>query len=1086
MKKILVSIILSSIAILSAHSQQLKEWQDHTVVEVNKETPRSYFMSYQNRELAVQNVYEESEWFIQLNGTWDFRYFSDYRKAPVDSFYRLDFPTTSWDSITVPGNWECQGHGVAIYTNHPYEFATYKPQPPTLPDAVPVGLYRRTFEVPLRLLDRDVFLCMDGVKSGATVYINGKKVGYTEDSKSRAEFLINDYIVEGENLLAVEVMRWSTGSYLECQDFWRISGFERDVYVWSQPAVRITDYRVEATLDSTYTDGVFNLEMALQNSFVRPSGGLQVWYEIENAQGELVDYSYAEIEMQGNSLDTVRFTRTLRDVEQWSAEQPNLYTLILKIKQDGRFIEYVGAKIGFRTTEVVGRDYLVNGKRVLLKGVNYHEHDEETGHYLKEETIIKDMELMKQANINAIRLSHYPQGRRFYELADKYGFYIVNEANIESHGMYYDLRRGGTLGNNPEWLTAHMERTVNMYEQSKNHPSVVIWSLGNEAGNGYNFYETYLYLKGVDSLRPVQYERSILEWNTDIYCPQYPSAEYFRIWNTYNTDRPYIPSEYLHSMGNSTGGMKDMWNHIYGSDKLQGGFIWDWVDQGLLEYNQDTTNFAWTYGGDYKLENGEPAPSDGNFLCNGLVNPDRTPHPALLGEVKKVHQYVHFDSLDTRAGLYTVKNYYDFNSLDKYNIKWTIRHGEKAVKSGTVALSTQPQALDTINIGTPVVSTKPGVETFVEFSVELKDKEPLLPKGYKVAGEQFLLSGTTPKTQYTPKNTKAIEIEGTETDIELVGSNFSLSIDRKTGFLKSYTVNAEELIADGFGLRPNFWRAATDNDYGSQMPHRAEMWRKPSQELTAWNVNTTRNENQTVTVTAKYALPETTALNITYTVYTTGIVHIGYHFMGNPQSDKLIPRLGMRMRLPEQYSTLEYFGRGPQENYQDRNYGTEIGLYTSDAGIEAFHYVRPQETGHHTDTRYLTLTKNRGRGLAVIADNTMEFNALRNSVEDFDAEGEIAKKYPYQWTYRHSNEDHSHEAGYGKKPRHTHTWDIVPQPYVELSLDYKQMGVGGDDSWGSLPYTQYRVQVKDSAEWGFTLVPVKNKAEAAKLNTYKY
>lgn len=1067
----------------TAHRTQ-KEWADATAVSVGREQPRSFFMSYSNRDIARDNDYSKSDWYLPLNGKWNFAYYDDYRTAPVAEFFKPSFNVSKWAKINVPGNWERQGYGTPIYTNTKFEFNTSNPQPPLLPAAIPVGLYRTTFDIPLLLRDRDVFLALDGIKGASTIYINGEKVGYTEDSKSRAEFQINKYIKEGTNTLAIEVMRYGTGSYLECQDFWRISGIERDVFIWSQPRTRIDDFRVVATLDSTYTNGVFQLEIALKNTFIKPSGYMQVWFEIEDDQTNLVEYSYAEIDMPGNSVDTVRFEKILPNVKKWSAENPNLYSLVLKIKQDGRFVEYASAKIGFRTSEIKGRDYLINGKRVLLKGVNYHEHNEVTGHYVSEELIEKDMRLMKEANINAIRLAHYPQQRRFYELADKYGFYLVNEANVEAHGMYYDLRKGQTLGNNPLFFNAIMDRTVNMYEQSKNHPSVVIWSLGNEAGNGYNFYETYLYLKGIDTLRPVQYERALLEWNTDIFCPQYPSAANLSQWATEDTDRPYIPSEFAHAMGNSTGGFKDQWDAIYASKNLQGGFIWDWVDQGFLEYNADSTDVAWFYGGDYKGTKGQLMPSEGNFLCNGVVNADRTPKPALMSEIKKVHQSIRFSAEDLANGVFEIKNIYDFTSTDNFTIDWKLKANSKTIRSGVLALSLAAGASKIVTIPVGGFKIEPATEYFVEFSARLKADNGLLKKGHEVASDQFQLPISAPKTQYRPTGTLKISDMGKVIDVS--SSYFSLAVDKTTGYIASYDVNGVEMIEDEFGLRPSFWRAATDNDYGSQFPRAAEPWRAPTAGLKATSVTSTTATDGSAIITAKYALPDATALTVTYKVYPSGIVHVDYNFKGNPSSKLYIARLGMRLRIPQEYTSLEYFGRGPAENYIDRKWGSNIGLYKSHVDNENFDYVRPQETGHHTDTRYLSLTSGKKGGIAVIADKTLEFNALRNSVEDFDAEGQTAKKYPYQFKRFTDNEDHSDAAAYGIRPRHTHIWDIKARPYVELSIDYRMMGVGGDDSWGARPYQKYMIHAKDDAQWGFTIVPIRSTADATKAATYSY
>lgn len=1071
-KLLLIACGLFSLGAMSQNA--IPEWQNPEIVEVNKAKPRSYFMSYTNRDIARDNDFRQSDWMIDLNGKWSFKYLDDHRQIPRD-FVKPTYDVSSWDKIIVPGNWERQGYGTALYTNQPYEFMPSNPQPPRLPDAIPVGLYRTTFNIPLLLRDRDVFLDLNGVKSGTYIYINGQKVGYTEDSKSNAEFLINDYIKEGQNTLALEVMRWTTGSYLECQDFWRVSGIERDVYIWSQPKTRIDDFRVVSTLDKDYKDGIFRLEMDMVNTFNRNSGEMQIWFELEDAERNLVQYSYVETELLANSRDTIRFEKKIPNVRKWSAEDPYLYTLVMKIRKEGNFIEYASAKVGFRTSEVRDNLYLVNGKKVFIKGVNYHEHNEQTGHYLTQDLIRKDFELMKKANINAIRLSHYPQSRRFFELADEYGFYLCNEANIESHGMGYDLKKGRTLGNNPQWLNAHMERTENMYEQAKNYPSVMFWSLGNEAGNGTNFYETYLYLKGRDSLRPVQYERALLEFNTDIYCPQYPGAEDFARWAQTKTDRPYIASEYAHAMGNSSGNFRDQWEVIYASSNLQGGFIWDWVDQGFAEKSADGSDY-WTYGGDY----GASSPSDGNFLCNGLVSPDRTPKPALFSEIKKVHQYVHFKALDLNKGKVEIKNLYDFTNLDKYNIRWNVTANGRKIKEGTLPLSLAPDKVKEFSVPIAGLRAEAGTEYFLNFSVTLKAPQGVLPKGFEVASDQFQLPISSPKTQYEAKGTLRVRDEGGLVDVS--NSTFALAIDKKTGYLVSYDVNGVEMMESGFGLRPAFWRGATDNDYGSGLPLRAAAWRNPIEK--AESVVVDSSNPSLVVVAARYSLPESTSLSVTYKIYPSGVVNVAYNFKGNPSSKNEIMRLGVRMRLPEQYSSLEYFGRGPEENYSDRKFGTDVGVYTSNAGVENYDYVRPQETGHHTDTRYLSLTKSKIGGIAVVADDLMEFNALRNSVEDFDAEGHPTK--PYQWNNFVKNELHDEKATFGRKPRHVHVNDIQVRPFVELSLDCKMSGLGGDDSWGARPYEKYKVRVSDDAQWGFTLVPIGSSGQAAKYNSYRF
>ena len=610
-------------------------WQDVQVVAVNKEYPRTVFMTYDNRDDALSGKFERSKYYRLLNGTWKFFFVDSYKKLP-DNITDPNISTESWDDIQVPGNWEVQGHGTAIYTNHGYEFKPRNPQPPTLPEANPVGVYRRNIDIPSNWDGRDIYLHLAGVKSGVYVYINGQEVGYSEDSKNPAEFLINKYVKPGKNVLTLKIFRWSTGSYLECQDFWRISGIERDVYLYSQPKVAIKDFRVTSTLDDTYKNGIFKLTMDIRNTGSQTSKDYIIGYKVFDPKtNKVIAESEKNSAFNANSTISL-FGHTeieIPDVKTWTSEHPNLYKLLMYIKDGEKIVEMVPFNIGFRRIEIKpieqkaanGQPYVclfINGQPLKLKGVNIHEHNPATGHYVPEDLMRRDFELMKQHNLNSVRLCHYPQDRRFYELCDEYGLYVYDEANIESHGMYYDLRKGGTLGNNPEWLKPHMDRTINMFERNKNYPSVTIWSLGNEAGNGYNFYQTYLWLKEADKnimARPVNYERAQWEWNSDMYVPQYPGADWLESIGKNGSDRPVAPSEYAHAMGNSTGNLWGQWQAIYKYPNLQGGYIWDWVDQGILQKDKNGKEY-WAYGGDF----GVNAPSDGNFLCNGLVNPDQS------------------------------------------------------------------------------------------------------------------------------------------------------------------------------------------------------------------------------------------------------------------------------------------------------------------------------------------------------------------------------------------------------------------------------------------------------------------------------
>ena len=1078
-------------------------WQDIQVVAVNKEKPRSSFMSYADRETALTSRFEKSPYYSLLNGTWKFFFVDSYKDLP-QNITDPSVNTSSWDDITVPGNWEVQGHGVAIYTNHGYEFKPKNPQPPLLPEANPVGVYRRDIEIPANWDNRDIYLHIGGAKSGLYVYLNGKEVGYSEDSKNPAEFLINKYLQPGKNVLTLKIFRWSTGSYLECQDFWRMSGIERDVFLWSQPKASIQDFRVVSTLDDTYTNGIFKLAVDLKNH-TQETKNLNVGYELLDAKGNLVTSEANDIWVSPASPQTVSFEYDLKNVAPWSAEHPNLYKLLMTIKEEGKVIEVVPFNVGFRRFEMKqidqvaenGKPYTVllfNGQPVKFKGVNIHEHNPETGHYVTEELMRKDFELMKQNNINAVRLCHYPQDRKFYELCDEYGLYVYDEANIESHGMYYSLKKGGTLGNNPEWLIPHMDRTMNMYERNKNYPSVTFWSLGNEAGNGYNFYQTYLYLKDkeINSMnRPVNYERALWEWNTDMYVPQYPSAEWLEEIGRKGSDRPVAPSEYSHAMGNSSGNLWDQWKAIYKYPNLQGGFIWDWVDQGILEKDKNGREY-YTYGGDY----GVNAPSDGNFLCNGIVNPDRTPHPA-MAEVKYAHQNIGFEAIDLANGLFRVTNRFYFTNLKKYMVHYSVTANNKVVRSGKVSLDIEPQASKEFTV--PVGNLKPqaGTEYFVNFNVTTVEKEPLIPIGHEIACDQFRLPIENPKKTFKTSGPK-LTVSTNGDNLSASSSKVNFVFNRKTGIVTSYKVDGTEYFSEGFGIQPNFWRAPTDNDYGNGMPKRLQVWKESSKNFNVTDATVTMDGNNAV-VNVNYLLPAGNLYIVNYTIYPSGAVNVAARFTSTDmdaaqtevseatrtatftpgrdaarkEASKLnVPRIGVRFRLPASMNQVEYFGRGPAENYLDRNAGSMIGLYKSTAEELYFPYVRPQENGHHTDTRWVSLSTGK-KGLLIQADNTIGFNALRNSIEDFD--DEEATGLPRQWSNFTPEQVANHDEAAAKNVlrRQHHINDITPRDFVEVCVDLKQQGVAGYDSWGSRPEPAYTLPANREYNWGFTLIPLK-------------
>lgn len=1081
-------------------SSDLPYWKDIQTVSVNREAPRSAFMTYADREQAATMKYEQSPYYQLLNGTWKFYYVDSYKQLPEDitSTTSLD----GWKDIQVPGNWEVQGFGTAIYTNHGYEFQPRNPQPPALPEQNPVGVYRREITVPADWDGRDIYLHIAGAKSGCYVYVNGKEVGYNEDSKNPAEYLINDYLQPGKNVLTLKIFRWSTGSYLECQDFWRMSGIERDVFLYSQPKASVNDFRITSTLDDTYKNGIFRLAIDLKNHQTN-TANLAVSYTLVDKDGKTVSESEQTVSVPSDKLSTVNFQQQLPDVQTWTSEAPNLYKLFMTVKENGKVTEVIPYHVGFRRIEIKeidqkagnGKNYvvlLVNGQPIKLRGVNIHEHNPETGHYVPEELMRKDFELMKRHNINTVRLCHYPQDRRFYELCDEYGLYVYDEANIESHGMYYDLRKGGTLGNNPEWLKPHMYRTINMFERNKNYPSVTFWSLGNEAGNGYNFYQTYLWVKEADKdimNRPVNYERAQWEWNSDMYVPQYPSAGWLEQIGQRGSDRPVAPSEYAHAMGNSTGSLWDQWKAIYKYPNLQGGYIWDWVDQGILTHDENGRPF-WAYGGDF----GTNMPSDGNFCCNGIVSPDRTLHPA-MNEVKYAHQYVGFEPVDLSKGVFKVQNRYYFTNLKKYLITYQVKANDKVIRNGKVSLDIAPQESQELTVNVNGLKPKVGTEYFVNFSVTTVEPEPLVPIGYELAHEQFRLP-IEPVARTFATDGPALKCSTDGNLLKVSSSRLNFVFDKESGIVTSYKVKGTEYFDKGFGIQPNFWRAPNDNDYGSQEPKRLQIWKQSSKDFRVVEA-TLDMDGKDAVLKATYLLAAGNLYIATYRIHPSGVVKADYTFTstemeanktelseatlmatftpGNDalrkESSKLVvPRIGIRFRLPVHMNQVTYFGRGPEENYIDRNNGTLVGLYKNTADNMYFPYVRPQENGHHTDTRWLSLGK-KGKGLTIYADNTIGFNALRNSVEDFD--GEEATHRDYQWNNRDA-EELKHDVATAKniKPRQTHINDITPRDFVEVCVDMKQMGVGGYDSWGAIPDPQYLLPANKEYQWGFTIVPM--------------
>ncbi|WP_167612026.1 glycoside hydrolase family 2 TIM barrel-domain containing protein [Maribellus sediminis] len=1048
--KYIIQLIVLVFSLNISAQQANYDWENPAVFDLNKEKPHATLMPFRTIDEALTQKNHQSVFYQTLSGTWKFNWVRKPADRPVD-FYQPNYDVSSWDDIQVPSNWELEGYGVPIYVNHQYEFADHKApisdeiefiedlypaHPGQVPhDYNPVGSYRRTFTVPESWDGRQVFIQFGAVKSAFYLWINGQKVGYSQGSKTPAEWDITRYLKAGENVVAAEVYRWSDGSYLECQDFWRISGIERDVYIYSTPKVRVRDFFAKADLDSDYKNGLLSLDVDLKNQVSKlRSGNYTVQYQIFDTKGGLIAEDEQEAKINNKENLQLNFSKEIENPLKWTAETPNLYSLVISLKNtDGETTEVVSAKIGFRKIEIIDAIFYINGVPVAIKGVNRHEHDQYTGHVISEEAMIKEIALMKQFNINAVRTSHYPNDERFYDLCDEYGLYVTNEANIESHGMYYGEH---SLAKKPEWTAAHVDRNMRMVERDKNHPCVIVWSMGNEAGDGVVFSEVYKAIKERDPSRPIHYERAIMGENTDIYCPQYPGVQSLLNYKKEKKPKPFISSEYSHAMGNSNGNLADLWD-VFNEDRndqLQGGYIWDWIDQALVKKADDGTEF-WAYGGDY----GENMPSDNNFVCNGIISADYTPHPAMW-EVKYAYQYVLFSKTDEG---FKVTNYHDFIDLSDYEISWTISDNGVKKFGGTFEnINLKPGESKVLVFPVPQMALLPGIERFVDFSVKLKKAKPFRPAGFEVAHEQFKLEGNY-KAPFSEGNHIELKTKEVENNIVIEGENFELTFDKTSGRISSYVINGVELIKSG--PQVNFWRPANDNDKGSRMLDRLGIWREVSREVKPAGISSELISGKEVLITVNYSFDQVDAKQeVTYTVSNDGKIKVNSSIKINGEKVPDLPRFGMRWEMPVNFDNLEYYGRGPQENYIDRNRSAFVGIYDSKVADQYFKYVRPQENGNKSDVRWFELRNENGFGLRVTGDAPIGFSALHNPIEDFDMED--------MQDYRHTN-------------------DIVKRDGVFITTDLKQMGVAGDNSWGARPYKEYSLSAQDY-EFGFTIEPI--------------
>jgi beta-galactosidase len=845
------SLLAITFLTITLSAQQDEVWSDLENPQVtgkNKLAPHAFYIPYENTDQAFADDWEKSPWFQSLNGMWKFNWVESPAERPT-GFYQTGFNAVNWDSIQVPANWELLGYGQPIYLNQPYEF-TKNPQPPAIPhDKNPVGSYITTFQIPPDWQEKRVVLHFGAVKSAMYVWVNGKEVGYSQGSKTPAEFDITNFIHQGENNLAVQVFRWSDGSYLECQDFWRISGIQRDVFLYATPKVYIEDFFVKAGLINNYRDGLLEVDVNLRNEAPKNPGRLLLEIQLlgENP-GALIYREEKKIRLTDGEKAKFNFSTFIKSPRKWSAETPELYTLVISLKdRRNNILKTVSAKTGFRTSEIKNGQLLVNGVPVLIKGVNRHEHDPVTGHVVSIESMLDDIRIMKQHNINTVRTSHYPNDPRWYKLCDEHGLYVIDEANIESHGMGYGER---SLAKDPSWEQAHIERVQRMVERDKNHPSIIIWSMGNEAGDGVNFTACYNWMKSRDTTRPVQYERALGGSNTDIYCPMYAPIDYIEKYAQQTQDKPLILCEYSHAMGNSNGNFSDYWDVIKKYDQLQGGCIWDWVDQGILLTDENGVEY-FGYGGDFGPDDNY---HDGNFCINGLVSPDRTPHPAIL-EVKKAYQYVDFKMIDPLSGKFHIINYHDFTNLDRYNVLWQVKSQGETLHDGIIDnLMLPPRESMTLDIDYHNLNLLPQREYFVHFSVTSKNSTSLIPANFEVATAQFEIPNFMPPVKVMPPKSNPIAIMEIEDETLFSGNGFEITFNNITGELTGWQANGKNLLMAP--LQPNFWRAPTDNDFGNGMDKRCQPWKNApaGRELLKTHIEVL-GQNKAVFYTKSY-LPE--------------------------------------------------------------------------------------------------------------------------------------------------------------------------------------------------------------------------------------
>ena len=1018
-----VSLCLALLSMSSgALAQSESRWQNVNINQQNREPRRANFFAFENLEKAQSFDKKKSANYLSMEGMWKFNFVKDHNKRPAN-FFALKYDDSQWKDFPVPGLFELNGYGDATYKNIGYAWATqFDPNPPYISELNNyTGSYRRTFELPKDWKGKDVYFHVGSATSNLTLWVNGKYVGYSEDSKVAAEFNISKYLKPGKNLIAMQVMRWCDGSYFEDQDFWRFTGIAREVYLYARPKLHAADIRLNAALENNYQDGVLNYKVSLKG------GKTDVAITLCDKDGK-------QIAQATGAQGVIKVPK----VNAWTAETPYLYKAYITLKNKQGAAEVIPQKVGFRNVEIKNAQLLVNGQPVLVKGADRHEMDPDGGYVVSLERMIQDIKIMKQLNINAVRTSHYPCDPRWYDLCDEYGIYITAEANLESHGMGYEEK---SLAKFPEYIVPHIERNEGNVKPLINHPSVIVWSLGNECGYGVNFEKAYDWVKACDPTRPAQYERGGYDSKTDIYCPMYIGYEESERYCKGNGTKPYIQCEYAHAMGNSEGGFKEYWDLIRKYPKYQGGYIWDFVDQGLRDKSPITGKEIFTYGGDY----GRYPGSDYNFNCNGIIAPNRRLNPHAY-EIQYVLQNVWIKDLDAENGSFYVYNENFFKNIDDLNLTATLF--ANGVKLTTVAIpdtkGIAPQATKLVksevlkNAIEKAEAEHPTEEITINFAFASDGSQPLVDRGQVMARQQIVLNGYEFDKVDAPANIGSkIEVEETNSYVKVSAERMSVTIGKKTGMMDYLDVDGEPMLKFRESMTPEFWRAPTDNDYGASLQKKMRVWKNPQMNLKSFDKSESKDS---VVLTANFEMPEVKAeLMLRYRINAAGEVAVTEKMTTDKEAKVAdLFRYGMQLQMPASFSKLEYYGRGPEENYIDRHSSSFIGKYEANVKDEYYPYVRPQESGNHTDIRYFSIfNPTTGKGITFEGYAPMECSAIPYLVEDLDAG--IEK-----------------EHAWGQ-----HSGDLVEKGLVQLHIQQRQFGLGCIDSWGASPMEKYRMHYQD-------------------------